>query len=158
MMFILAGHGTTSSVIAFALYLLALNPEAQNKLRREVDVCIKENGPKPSMDVIDKATISSRGCFRSIKGYFLPSLPRIGERNNRRLYTRQYRDQGAQRVCCKQCLSGRSTTIRSTFQIQIASNQKGSARTMWIRFRLMFICRSAPAQETALASDSASVL
>ncbi|CAN7938238.1 unnamed protein product, partial [Ixodes hexagonus] len=54
MMFILAGHGTTSSVVAFCVYLLALNPDAQETLRKEVDECFKEHGPQPSMAVIDK--------------------------------------------------------------------------------------------------------
>lgn len=53
-MFILAGHGTTKSVVAFSIYLLVLNPEAQRKLRKEVDECFKEHGAQPSMEVIDK--------------------------------------------------------------------------------------------------------
>lgn len=42
-MFLLAGQGTTSSVMSFTLYLLALNPEAQSKLRDEVDECFEKH-------------------------------------------------------------------------------------------------------------------
>ncbi|XP_065311301.1 cytochrome P450 3A24-like [Dermacentor albipictus] len=55
-LFFLAGQETTSSTIAFTTYLLALNPDVQEKLRKEVDDCIAENGPEPSLDVISKLT------------------------------------------------------------------------------------------------------
>ncbi|KAL1480456.1 hypothetical protein MTO96_051014 [Rhipicephalus appendiculatus] len=53
-LFFLAGQETTSSTIAFTAYLLALNPDVQEKLRKEVDDCIEANGPEPSLDVISK--------------------------------------------------------------------------------------------------------
>ncbi|XP_037573019.1 cytochrome P450 3A24-like [Dermacentor silvarum] len=53
-LFFLAGQETTSSTIAFTAYLLALNPNVQEKLRKEVDDCITANGPEPSLDVIFK--------------------------------------------------------------------------------------------------------
>lgn len=53
-LFFLAGQETTSSTVAFAAYLLALNPDVQEKLRKEVDDCIEANGPEPSLDVISK--------------------------------------------------------------------------------------------------------
>ncbi|KAG0429798.1 hypothetical protein HPB47_023284, partial [Ixodes persulcatus] len=40
--FLLAGQDTTSSVIAYTVYLLALHPDVQEKLRREVDECFEQ--------------------------------------------------------------------------------------------------------------------
>ncbi|XP_075550202.1 cytochrome P450 3A21-like [Dermacentor variabilis] len=51
---LLAGQATSTSVITFTVYLLALNPRVQEKLRNEVDECTEANGLKPSMDVISK--------------------------------------------------------------------------------------------------------
>ncbi|CAN7981305.1 unnamed protein product [Ixodes pacificus] len=51
-LFFLAGQDTTSSVIAYTLYLLALHPEIQANLRKEVDVCFQQHGPDPSLDVV----------------------------------------------------------------------------------------------------------
>ncbi|CAN7937494.1 unnamed protein product [Ixodes hexagonus] len=53
-LFFAAGHDTTSSVIAYATYLLALHPETQAMLRKEADECFKQHGPQPSLDVISK--------------------------------------------------------------------------------------------------------
>ncbi|CAN8009081.1 unnamed protein product, partial [Ixodes pacificus] len=53
-LFFAAGQDTTSSVLAFTLYLLALHPEVQAKLREEADECFKQHGPDPSLDVVSK--------------------------------------------------------------------------------------------------------
>lgn len=53
-LFFFAGQDTTSSVISYTLYLLAINPEAQEKLREEVDECFNTHGEHPSLDVITK--------------------------------------------------------------------------------------------------------
>lgn len=53
-LFFLAGLETTSSTLAFATYHLALNPEVQEKLRKEVDECMTVHGPEPSLDAISK--------------------------------------------------------------------------------------------------------
>ncbi|XP_072144479.1 cytochrome P450 3A19-like [Dermacentor andersoni] len=53
-LFFLAGHDTTSTVISFTLYLLAIHPDAQEKLREEVDECFKVHGEHPSLDVVTK--------------------------------------------------------------------------------------------------------
>lgn len=42
-MFLIAGQGTTSTLVAFTLYMLALNPDVQEKLREEVDLCVKNH-------------------------------------------------------------------------------------------------------------------
>ncbi|KAM7308946.1 cytochrome P450 3A19-like [Ixodes scapularis] len=52
--FFVAGQDTTSSVISQTLYLLALHPEIQAKLREEVDDCFERHGPEPSLDVVSK--------------------------------------------------------------------------------------------------------
>lgn len=53
-LFFFAGQDTTSSVISYTLYQLALNPEVQEKLREEVDECFNIHGEHPSLDVITK--------------------------------------------------------------------------------------------------------
>uniref|UniRef100_V5GH06 Putative cytochrome p450 cyp3/cyp5/cyp6/cyp9 subfamily n=1 Tax=Ixodes ricinus TaxID=34613 RepID=V5GH06_IXORI len=53
-LFFAAGQNTTSTVLAFTLYLLALHPEVQAKLREEADECFKQHGPDPSLDVVSK--------------------------------------------------------------------------------------------------------
>ncbi|CAN7979811.1 unnamed protein product [Ixodes pacificus] len=52
--FLLAGQDTTSSVIAYTVYLLALHPDVQEKLRHEVDECFEQYGPEPTLDVVSK--------------------------------------------------------------------------------------------------------
>ncbi|XP_054926489.2 cytochrome P450 3A8-like [Dermacentor andersoni] len=53
-MFLIAGQGTTSTLVAFTLYMLALNPDVQEKLREEVDLCVKNHGEYPAMEVVAK--------------------------------------------------------------------------------------------------------
>lgn len=53
-MFLVAGQQTTSSVVAFTLYMLALNPEVQEKLREEVDLCVAKHGEYPAMEIVVK--------------------------------------------------------------------------------------------------------
>ncbi|CAN7937496.1 unnamed protein product, partial [Ixodes hexagonus] len=53
-LFFLAGHDTTSSVISFVAYMLALHPEVQSKLQKEVDECFAKHGTAPSLDAISK--------------------------------------------------------------------------------------------------------
>uniref|UniRef100_A0A4D5RUX5 Putative cytochrome n=1 Tax=Ixodes scapularis TaxID=6945 RepID=A0A4D5RUX5_IXOSC len=53
-LFFAAGQDTTSSVLAFTLYLLAIHPEVQAKLREQADECFKQHGPDPSLDVVSK--------------------------------------------------------------------------------------------------------
>ncbi|XP_050034991.1 cytochrome P450 3A11-like isoform X1 [Dermacentor andersoni] len=53
-LFFFAGQDTTSSVISYTLYQLAINPEVQEKLREEVDECFTMHGERPSLDVITK--------------------------------------------------------------------------------------------------------
>ena len=41
--FLLAGTDTTSHTLAFVLYSLAMNPEVQSKLEREIRNCLENN-------------------------------------------------------------------------------------------------------------------
>ncbi|XP_077563279.1 cytochrome P450 3A11-like [Haemaphysalis longicornis] len=53
-LFFLAGQDTTSSVISYTLYLLALHPDVQERLRKEVDDCFATHGEHPGLDVVTK--------------------------------------------------------------------------------------------------------
>ncbi|KAL1474527.1 hypothetical protein MTO96_020652 [Rhipicephalus appendiculatus] len=53
-LFLMVGQETTSTTIAVTAYFLALHPDVQDKLRREVDECVATNGPEPSPDVVAK--------------------------------------------------------------------------------------------------------
>ncbi|CAN7997406.1 unnamed protein product, partial [Ixodes hexagonus] len=53
-MFFLAGRDTSSTVLAHATYLLALHPEAQDKLRKEADECFEKHGEELTLDVVAK--------------------------------------------------------------------------------------------------------
>ncbi|XP_077563288.1 cytochrome P450 3A41-like [Haemaphysalis longicornis] len=53
-LFFIAGQDTTSTAIAYTLYLLAVHPEAQEKLRKEVDECFETHGEHPGLDVVTK--------------------------------------------------------------------------------------------------------
>ncbi|CAN7976466.1 unnamed protein product, partial [Ixodes persulcatus] len=68
-MFLLAGQDTTSSVIAYTVYLLALHPDVQEKLRREVDECFEQYGPEPTLDVVSKLKCLSCVISESMRLY-----------------------------------------------------------------------------------------
>nr|XP_054926524.1 uncharacterized protein LOC126532162 [Dermacentor andersoni] len=53
-LFFLAGQQKASTAIACALYLLAIHPEVQDRLRKEVDECCMVHGDRPSLDAITK--------------------------------------------------------------------------------------------------------
>ncbi|XP_065280051.1 uncharacterized protein [Dermacentor albipictus] len=53
-LFFLAGQQKASTSIACALYLLAIHPEVQDRLRKEVDECCMVHGDRPSLDAITK--------------------------------------------------------------------------------------------------------
>ncbi|XP_077563284.1 cytochrome P450 3A41-like [Haemaphysalis longicornis] len=53
-LFFIAGQDTTSIAIAYTLYLLAVHPEVQEKLRKEVDECFETHGEHPGLDVVTK--------------------------------------------------------------------------------------------------------
>ncbi|XP_064481844.1 cytochrome P450 3A2-like [Ornithodoros turicata] len=53
-LFFFASMETTSSVISYTLYLLALHPEIQDKLREEVNECFAKNDNRPPFEVVHK--------------------------------------------------------------------------------------------------------
>ncbi|KAL1768869.1 cytochrome P450 3A9 [Sigmodon hispidus] len=50
-LFIIAGYDTTSSTLAFALYLLATHPDVQKKLQEEIDAALPNKAP-PNYDKV----------------------------------------------------------------------------------------------------------
>ncbi|KAG0430205.1 hypothetical protein HPB47_022909 [Ixodes persulcatus] len=53
-LFFLAGRDTSAALLAHAVYLLALHPEAQAKLRKEADECFEKHAGELTMDVVAK--------------------------------------------------------------------------------------------------------
>lgn len=74
-LFFLAGQDTTATVIAYTLYLLAIHPDAQAKLRQEVDECFSNCGEHPSMDTVTKLKYLHCVVSESLRMY--PPGPRI---------------------------------------------------------------------------------
>ncbi|KAH6935455.1 hypothetical protein HPB50_006019 [Hyalomma asiaticum] len=73
--FFLAGLDSTSSVLAYTAYLLALNPDVQRKLRGEVEDCIKSHGNNPSLDVV--SNMKYLHCVLSEALRMYPPAPRL---------------------------------------------------------------------------------
>ncbi|XP_037279003.2 cytochrome P450 3A8 isoform X2 [Rhipicephalus microplus] len=74
-LFFLAGQDTTSSVIAFAIYSLALNPDVQAKLRNEADECFATHGKEPSLVAISKLPYLHCVVSETLRMY--PPAPRL---------------------------------------------------------------------------------
>ncbi|XP_054922613.2 cytochrome P450 3A19-like [Dermacentor andersoni] len=74
-LFFVGGQETTASTVAFAAHLLATHPEAQDRLRREVDDCISTHGEEPSMDVVSKLKYLQCVVSETLRLY--PSAPRL---------------------------------------------------------------------------------
>ncbi|KAL1437963.1 hypothetical protein MTO96_010433 [Rhipicephalus appendiculatus] len=72
--FFLAGLDSTSAVLAYTAYLLALNPDVQSKLRKEVDDCIKTHGNNPSLDIVSNLKYLHCVLSESLRMY--PPAPR----------------------------------------------------------------------------------
>lgn len=73
--FFVAAHDGISTVLACAAYLLALNPEAQEKLRTEADECFTTHGNNPSLDVISRLPYIH--CVISETMRLYPPAPRL---------------------------------------------------------------------------------
>ncbi|XP_049525533.1 cytochrome P450 3A41-like [Dermacentor silvarum] len=74
-LFFITGQDTTSTVISYTLYLLAIHPDVQEKLREEVDECFKVHGEHPSLDVVTKLKYLHCVVSESLRMY--PIVPRI---------------------------------------------------------------------------------
>ncbi|XP_064477126.1 cytochrome P450 3A2-like [Ornithodoros turicata] len=82
--FLFAGMDTTSMSLAFAAYLLTINPDAQERLRAEIDECFEKHGTEPSLDVINKLQYLNGVVSETLRMY--PIAGRI-ERMTRVDYT-----------------------------------------------------------------------
>ena len=51
-LFLLAGYETSSNTLSFTLYHLALNPDVQDKLRKEIIQAMESNAKKPLYEVV----------------------------------------------------------------------------------------------------------
>jgi cytochrome P450 len=74
--FMLAGHETTANAMAWMWYLLALNPEARQRMLREVDSVIGER--RPTLADIDRLPWTA-ACFLEAMRMFPPAwvIPRV---------------------------------------------------------------------------------
>lgn len=86
--FFIGGQDTTSSVIAFTTYLLALHPDVQQRLRDEVDACFEEHGEEPSIDAVSKLKYLNCVISESLRLY--PPAIRV------------------ERTACEDCVLGES--------------------------------------------------
>ncbi|XP_077563282.1 cytochrome P450 3A24-like [Haemaphysalis longicornis] len=53
-LFLVTAQDTNATVISYTLYLLALHPNVQDRLRKEADECFATHGEHPSLDVVTK--------------------------------------------------------------------------------------------------------
>ena len=75
MTFLAAGHETTSSSIQWAVYLLALHPDIQTRLRNEIRASIPSPSSESSIDsqAIDRVTYLHAVCSEVLRVY--PPVP-----------------------------------------------------------------------------------
>lgn len=76
LVFLLAGHETTATALAFALHLLALHPEAQEKARAEVDDVL--GGLAPGADDLDRMPYITMVLKEAMRLY--PSVAIMGRK------------------------------------------------------------------------------
>jgi cytochrome P450 len=76
LIFLLAGHETTATALAFSLHLLARHPEQQRRVRREVDEVLGDRAPTGAdMEALPYLTMVVKEAMR-----LYPSAPVIGRR------------------------------------------------------------------------------
>lgn len=73
--FMLAGHETTANALAWMWYLLALNPDARDRMLREVDEVL--DGRRPTVDDIPNLPWTT-ACFQEAMRFYPPAwiIPR----------------------------------------------------------------------------------
>jgi cytochrome P450 len=80
LIFLLAGHETTATALAFALHLLARHPEEQRRVREEVDrVLGGPGGRAPTADDMEALPYLTMVVKEAMRRY--PSAPVIGRRS-----------------------------------------------------------------------------
>ncbi|XP_063988931.1 cytochrome P450 6k1-like [Diachasmimorpha longicaudata] len=72
-LFFVAGFETSSSTMSFALYELAVKPEIQNRLRREITDAIERNGGRITYDLIMQLPYLDMVVSETLRKY--PPLP-----------------------------------------------------------------------------------
>ncbi len=82
--FVIAGHETTATTLAWALYALHREPDALTKLRAELDAL----GPSPDLDALAKAPYLDAVCMETLRLY--PPVPMVTRRLARPLTLRGY--------------------------------------------------------------------
>ncbi|XP_077484869.1 cytochrome P450 3A31-like [Amblyomma americanum] len=74
-LFFIGGQEKAGSAIAFTLYLLAVHPDVQEKLRKEVDECFTAHGDRPGFDEVNKLEYLHCVVSESLRMY--PPVPRL---------------------------------------------------------------------------------
>ena len=67
--FLLAGYETTANTLAFTSYLLALNPEIQEKLQREIDDYFEEKPVSRNLWDFSPHSVSQFASFNNLLMY-----------------------------------------------------------------------------------------
>lgn len=75
LLFFIAGQETTARAIACTLYLLAIHPEIQAKLRKEVDECFASHGDRPDLEAV--TNLKHLHCVVSESLRMYPPIPRL---------------------------------------------------------------------------------
>ncbi|KAK8763654.1 hypothetical protein V5799_033740 [Amblyomma americanum] len=75
LLFFIAGQETTARAIAYTLYLLAIHPDIQEKLRKEVDECFASHGDRPHLEAVTKLKYLHCVVSESLRMY--PPVPRL---------------------------------------------------------------------------------
>ncbi|XP_022343234.1 cytochrome P450 3A24-like [Crassostrea virginica] len=73
LLFLLAGYETTSTTLAYIMYEMSVNPEAQKKLQEEIDEHFPENADNPSYDQIQKMEYLDMVWCETLRKYPLAS-------------------------------------------------------------------------------------
>lgn len=76
MTLMLAGHETTANALSWTWYLLALHPQARDRMLAEVDTVLR--GRRPSVEDVGKLPWTA-ACFQESMRYFSPAwlIPRV---------------------------------------------------------------------------------
>ncbi|GIX78198.1 cytochrome P450 4V2 [Caerostris darwini] len=75
--FIIAGHDTVATTIKWALYLIGLHPEVQEKIHQEVDSVLEGDTQRP-LSVDDLGDLKYLDCVLKECNRLYPSVPQFG--------------------------------------------------------------------------------
>jgi cytochrome P450 len=89
-LFFIAGFDTTESLLIFAAYELAINPEVQEKLYEEVNETLENNGGKLTYDLVNKMPYLEMVISETLRKY--PPAVRL----DRRVVTSSYKVPGTE--------------------------------------------------------------